>query len=179
MPVSRRTFSKKFAAALATLTIPASELLAVARQSDSGISHTAEAIHLERIIQAPPARVYAALTDARRFDAVARLSDAMKSMKLKETPSVIGRAAGGAVALFGGYVTGWQVELVPDARIVQVWRSAGWKAGDYSLVKFTLVAQAAATRLVLDQTGFPDGDAEHLVEGWKGNYFAPLAKYLG
>ena len=103
----------------------------------------------------------------------------MKGMKLKETPSVIGVAPGGAIGLFGGYITGWQVELVQNVRIVQVWRSAGWKPGEYSLVKFTFVEQAGGTNLVLDHTVFPTGDAEHLVAGWKGNYFTPLAKYLG
>ena len=81
--------------------------------------------------------------------------------------------------MFGGYVTGRQVELVQDTRIVQVWRAGSWKPGEYSLVKFELTAQGANTKLTLDHTGFPKGEAQHLADGWKGNYFEPLAKLLG
>jgi hypothetical protein len=41
-----------------------------------------------------------------------------------------------------------------------------------------LVEQGSGTKLVFDQTGFPTGDGEHLVEGWKTNYWAPLSKFL-
>jgi hypothetical protein len=40
------------------------------------------------------------------------------------------------------------------------------------------MAQASGTRLTLDHTGFPKGQAQHLAEGWQPNYFEPLAKYL-
>jgi activator of HSP90 ATPase len=143
-----------------------------------GISHTTDSIHQESVINAAPSRVYAALTDARQFDGVAALGEAMKTMSLEDNPSVISGEAGGAFALFGGYVTGRQVELVPDTRIVQVWRSAGWKAGEFSLVTWRLTAEGAGTRLTMDHTGFPAGAAEHLAEGCKQNYFEPLAKYF-
>ena len=64
----------------------------------------------------------AALTDAKQFDGVAKLSAAMKAMSGSSTPSAISAVAGGTFALFGGYITGRQIELVPNARIVQVWR---------------------------------------------------------
>jgi hypothetical protein len=38
--------------------------------------------------------------------------------------------------------------------------------------------QGSDTKLVFDHTGFPKGDAEHLVEGWKTNYWQPLTKFL-
>jgi uncharacterized protein YndB with AHSA1/START domain len=178
MPISRRVFATHAAASLAALGVSPARLLAAVRQPDSGISHTADAIHLETVIKATPARVYGALTEARQFDGVFKLSAAAKTMPANASPSVISKEAGGAIALFGGYVTGRQIELVPNARIVQVWRSGGWKAGDYSLVRFVLTAEDAGTRLALDHTGFPQDQTQHLVDGWKGNYFEPLAKYL-
>jgi activator of HSP90 ATPase len=178
MPISRRAFATRAAASLAALGVSPALLSAAEPQSDAGISHTADSIHQERVFKAAPARVYAALTDAREFDGVAKLSDAMKSMGLKGTPSVLGKTTGGAIALFGGYITGLQIELVPNARIVQVWRSASWKAGEYSIVKFGISAQGTGARLTLDHTGFPAGEAQHLADGWKGNYLDPLSKYL-
>lgn len=179
MQLTRRSFAKSVAALLASLGVPPGLLLAAEPQSGLGISHTADSIRQEGFFKASPARLYAALTVARQFDGIVKLSDAMKTMPLKHTPSVIGTQAGSAFALFGGYITGRQIELVPNTRIVQVWRAGSWKAGDYSLVKFEFSGGRSTTNLVLTHTGFPAGEAQHLAEGWKGNYFEPLAKFLG
>jgi activator of HSP90 ATPase len=90
----------------------------------------------------------------------------------------ISREAGGAISLFGGYVTGRQIELVPNERIVQVWRAGSWDPGSYSLAKFVFTEQGAGAKLVFDHTGFPLGLAEHLAEGWRINYWEPLEKFL-
>jgi uncharacterized protein YndB with AHSA1/START domain len=144
------------------------------------VSHAAESVHQEPVFKASRKRVYEALTDAKQFDKVAQLSAAMKSgMALGAKPTEIGRQAGEAFALFGGYVTGRHLELVPNERIVQAWRAGGWDPGDYSIAKFQLVEQGAGTKIVFDHAGFPKGKAEHLAEGWKMNYWEPLEKLLG
>jgi activator of HSP90 ATPase len=142
------------------------------------ISHSAEAIHMEVTFNASPARVYGALTDARQFNKVVQLSAAMKSMAIGSKPAEISGEPGGSFSVFGGYVTGRQIELIPAQRIVQVWRSGSWPAGAYSLARFELSAQGSGTKLVFDHTGFPQGQADHLLAGWKGNYWEPLTQYL-
>ena len=143
------------------------------------ISRTAEAIHQEPVFTASPKRVYEALTDASQFDKVVQLSGAMKSGMISgETHTKIGGEAGGAFSLFAGVIAGRQIELVPNVRIVQAWRAADWKPGAYSIVKFELAEEGAGTRIVFDHTGFPAGEAEHLAQGWKVNYWEPLAKVL-
>jgi activator of HSP90 ATPase len=142
------------------------------------ISHTAEAIHQEPVIKASRKRVYEALTDAKQFDKVIQLSGVMQSMHLGDKPAEISREAGGAFALFGGYITGRHVELVPDERIVQAWRTGAWPVGIYSIARFELVEQDGGTKIVFDHTGFPKGDAEHLATGWKAHYWEPLGKLL-
>ena len=144
------------------------------------ISHAAESIHQEPVFKASRKRVYEALTDAKQFDKVVQLSAAMKSgMAPGAKPTEIGREAGGAFELFGGYVTGRHLELVPNERIVQAWRAGSWDPGDYSIAKFQLVEQGAGTKIVFDHAGFPRGKAGHLAEGWKMNYWEPLEKFLG
>lgn len=147
--------------------------------AEEGISHTAESIHQEPVFKASRKRVYEALTDARQFDKVVKLSAAMQSgMSLGKNPTELSGEAGGAFSLFGGYVTGRQIELVPGERIVQVWRAGSWDPGAYSIARFALTGQGSATKLVFDHTGFPEGLGPHLAEGWKANYWEPLAKYL-
>jgi activator of HSP90 ATPase len=176
--IDRRAFAKALAASAAGISIPSGLLHPAASQARSGISHTADAIHQDAVLKATPARVYAVLTEAKLFDGVVKLSAAMKSMGLKEAPSTLSKEPGSAFALFGGYVTGRQIELVPNARIVQAWRAGSWKAGDYSIVTWTLAPADQGTKLSLDHGGFPAGEAVHLADGWKGNYFEPLVKYL-
>jgi len=87
--------------------------------AENEISHTAEAIHQEPVIKASRKRVYEALTDAKQFDKVIQLSGVMQSMHLGDKPAEISREVGGAFSLFGGYITGRHIELVPNERIVQ------------------------------------------------------------
>jgi uncharacterized protein YndB with AHSA1/START domain len=147
--------------------------------AEDGISHTAESIHQEPIFKASRKRVYEALTDAKQFDKVVRLSAAMQSgMSPGAKATELSGQVGGAFALFGGYVTGRQIELVPNERIVQAWRAGGWNPGIYSIAKFELAEQGSGTKIVFDHTGFPEGRAQHLAEGWRTNYWEPLEKYL-
>jgi uncharacterized protein YndB with AHSA1/START domain len=140
---------------------------------------TAESIHQEPVFKASRKRVYEALTDAKQFDKVTRLSGAMQAgMPSGAKATEIGGEVGGAFTLFGGYVTGRHIELVPNERIVQAWRAGSWNPGAYSIVKFELTEQGSGTKIVFDHGGFPEGLAQHLAAGWKGNYWEPLEKYL-
>src|SRR5260370_14972160 len=125
------------------------------------------ALHHEVDFKAAPARIYEALLDSKQFSA------------FSGAPAEINREAGGAFSLFGGQILGRNVELVPNQRIVQAWRSAGWDQAVYSIAKFELKAQGPETHLIFDQRGFPQGNKEHLEEGWKEHYWERLQKYLG
>lgn len=146
--------------------------------AEEEISRTAESIHQEAVFKASRKRVYLALTDTKQFDKVIELSGAMQSMHLGDKPTEISGEVGGAFTLFGGYITGRHVELVPNQRIVQAWRTGGWDPGVYSIAKFELVEQGSGTKIVFDHTGFPKGAAETLASGWKAHYWEPLAKFL-
>ncbi len=128
---------------------------------------TGTTIHQEVDFNAPPARIYEILLDAKQFSAFS-----------KDTAE-IRPEAGGAFRLFGGRIEGRNVELVPNQRIVQAWRPASWPAGVYSIVRLELVAHGSGTRINLDHAGFPEENWEHLNEGWPFNYWEPLRSYLG
>ena len=99
-------------------------------------------------------------------------------MHVADKPAEISREVGGPFSLFGGYITGRHVELVPNERIVQAWRAGAWPAGIYSIARFDLVEQGSGTRIVFDHTGFPEGAAESLASGWKAHYWEPMQKLL-
>jgi activator of HSP90 ATPase len=172
---TRRQAVLGFAGALAGLAIRSTRAWAA---PEDGISHTAESIHQEPVFTASPKRVYEALTDAKQFTRVIQLSGALEQMHLPDQPAVISKDVGGAFALFGGYITGRHIELVPNVRVVQAWRRGNWPAGIYSIAKFELVEQGSGCKIAFDHTGFPMGDAQGLASGWKAHYWEPLAKVL-
>jgi uncharacterized protein YndB with AHSA1/START domain len=173
---TRRQLMAGFGIALGGVALESAGAWAAAEEE---ISRTAEAVHQEPVFKASRKRVYEALTEAKQFNAVVQLSAAVKTGMAPGTkPVEISREVGGTFSLFGGYVTGRQIELVPSERIVQVWRAGGWDPGEYSIAKFQLVEAGAGTKIVFDHTGFPKGRAEHLAEGWKINYWEPLEKFL-
>jgi activator of HSP90 ATPase len=142
-----------------------------------GITRSAASIHQEVVFAAARKRVYEALTDANLFEKVVELSGVRKGSASK-VPATISLAEGGAFALFDGYITGRQVELVPNELIVQAWRSASWGAGLYSIARFQIVDSGSGSKIIFDQGGFPNDQAAHLAAGWQANYWTPLGKLL-
>ena len=127
------------------------------------------AIHQEVTFDADRGRVYKALTHAGEFSEFT----GAEAASLDPVP-------GAPISLFGGHITGCNVELVPDRRLVQAWRAASWDDGRYSIVSFQLDDDgSAATKLVCDHVGFPDAAHDELAGGWEKMYWAPLKRYLG
>jgi len=180
--VSRRDFSAGVSAIVAGAgAATTARADAPPDSAGGGITRAHAASHQEVVFAAEATRVYQMLTVAALFDRVVRLSGAMNSMmksKLGAEPTRIDARPGGAFALFGGYITGYNLELIPETRLVQAWHSGSWPAGAFSIARFSLSGNGAHTTIVFDHTGFPDGEAEHLAKGWHLNYWEPIAKAL-
>jgi activator of HSP90 ATPase len=138
-----------------------------AETPSTGADRARTFLHQEVDFKASPQRIYEVLLDSKQFSAFSGM------------PAEISREAGGAFSMFGGLIVGRNIELVSNQRIVQAWRPASWDPGVYSVARFELVKNGSETKLVLDHTGFPEGDFGHLNEGWKMRYWQPLEKYLG
>jgi uncharacterized protein YndB with AHSA1/START domain len=144
-----------------------------------GLSHTAEAIRQEVTLDASPQRVYQALTSTKDFDAITRLSDGAVLLNAAGAkPTSISTEIGGPFTLFGGYVTGRQLEMLPGERLVQAWRAGSFTPGAFSIAAFHLTAEGGKTKLSFEHGGFPDGNGVSLSRGWHSHYWEPLAKYL-
>lgn len=157
----------------------ASNRAAIGQEPADQVLRNAESIHQEPRFAASRQRVYDALTDEHQFDKVIRLcAEVQSGGSFGPKPTQIDARPGGAFVLFGGIISGRQIELVPNELIVEAWRVANWGRGVYSIVKFELTEDGPGTRIVFDHTGFPRGDAETLASGWKAHYWDPLRKYL-
>ncbi|MGG4169001.1 SRPBCC family protein [Rossellomorea vietnamensis] len=125
-------------------------------------------IHEELTFKATADQMYKTLTDSSQF-----------SEMTGGAPTDIQAEEGGSFSLFGGMITGRNIELVPGKRVVQAWRAVNWDEGVYSLVNFEWKQQENGTQLVFDHVGFPEGQGEHLTAGWHENYWKNLKKFFG
>jgi activator of HSP90 ATPase len=130
-------------------------------------------IHQEIVFKASAKRIYDTLLDSKAF-----------SEFTGGAAAEINREAGGAFSCFGGIITGRNIELLSNQRIVQAWRVRNWPEGVYSIVKFELQARGSETLLVMDHVGFPEElrahlNGEHPDGGWHRQYWEPLKKHLG
>ena len=129
-------------------------------------NHSLTSLHQEVDLKASPQRIYEVLLDSKQFAACTGM------------PAKIDSKAGGPFSMFGGLIVGRNVELIPAQRIVQAWRPTHWDPGVYSLVKFELKPKGPETTIVLDHTGFPEGDFDSLSAGWKSHYWDPLRTFV-
>jgi activator of HSP90 ATPase len=116
--------------------------------------------------KAPPHEVYEALMNSRQH------------AKLTQAPARISRKVGGAFSAYGDYITGTNLELVPDQKIVQAWHASEWPAGHMSRVTFRLAPVPGGTRLTFTHSGVPDKFVADIRQGWIDNYWVPLKAML-
>lgn len=171
--LTRREFSANLASLLGVGLI-GSTGVRILQGGGQEVTKTSEAIHQEIVFNATRKRLYDALADATEFTKVTTFSSVKNA-----PPAQIAREIGGAFSLFGGHIVGRHIELVPNQRIVQAWRAVDWAPGVYSIARFELADRAGKTAILFDHTGFPNGQGEHLAQGWYANYWEPLKKYLG
>jgi uncharacterized protein YndB with AHSA1/START domain len=120
------------------------------------------------LLPAPPKAVYDALMTAKGH---AGFSGA---------PARISPKVGTAFTLWGGYIHGKNLELVPGKKIVQSWRPSEetWPQDYYSTVSYTLSPAKGGTRVTFVHSGVLPDHVGHLSSGWKKSYWDPLTTYL-
>ena len=119
------------------------------------------------VLPARPAAVYAALTEAGQHS------------RFTGEPAKIEARAGGAFTCYGSYISGITLEVEPNKRLVQAWRSRDWPKGHYSIVTFALSARAGGkTELRFSQIGVPADDYAEKNKGWRTHYWEPLQRFL-
>ncbi len=115
------------------------------------------------IIDASPEDVYNALT----IEATIQLwSGEQATMPLEP---------GAEFSLWGGSITGKNLEFVPGKKIVQEWYFG--EQEEPSIVTIILHPHKTGTSAELRHTNIPDEDYQNIVDGWEENYFGSLIDF--
>ena len=106
------------------------------------------------------------------------LMDSKKHAAFTGSAAEISREVGGEYMAYDGYITGKNIELEPDKKIVQSWRAVDWDEGYFSRVTFEFTSVPEGTRLDFVHTDVPDGTEDEFTQGWIDNYWEPMEKYF-
>jgi activator of HSP90 ATPase len=118
------------------------------------------------LFQASPAEVYALLMDSRKHAA------------FTGAKARIGREIGETFSAYDGYAEGFNLDLVPNRRIVQSWRGSDWPEGHYSKTTYSLTRVKGGTKLLFTQTRVPDDQVEPIKAGWTEHYWDKMKAWL-
>lgn len=125
-----------------------------------------EVIKQTVIFKASPHEVYEALMDEDRHSS------------FTNSEAQISRAVGGEYSAYDGYISGKNLELVPDQKIVQTWRTVDWPEGYFSEVTFLFTLVPEGTQLDFTHADLLAGTAAEFTQGWIDNYWEPLKTFL-
>lgn len=116
---------------------------------------------------ASPKEVYEAWLD----------SDAHSAMT-GGSPTIMSNEEGQPFAAHNAYLWGKNLELVPNKKIVQTWRTTGFKSTDEdSKIEVSLEEVKEGTLLTLKHTNVPEQEI-HVEQGWVSHYFEPMTSYF-
>ena len=126
-----------------------------------------EAIEVSAEFAVSPARLYQTWLDGSQHGA---MTGAVASVEAW---------VGGQHTAWDGYIWGRNLELEPNRRIVQTWRTTEFPFGSGdSRLEILLEPTALGTRMRLRHTQIPDGQGEMYRDGWEESYFRPMRAYF-
>lgn len=87
---------------------------------------------------------------------------------------------GGKFTAWDGYISGTTLDLTPNQRIVQAWRTTEFPddAPD-SRVEILLEEVESGTKLTFIHSNMPEGQTESYRQGWHDFYYQPMKAYFG
>jgi len=85
---------------------------------------------------------------------------------------------GAAFTAWDDYIAGQNLELIPNHRIVQAWRTHEFAESDPdSRIEIQFDAQEGGTKVTLRHSGLPE-DGMKYKQGWVEAYFEPMKAYF-
>jgi len=94
------------------------------------------------------------------------------------SPTIMSNEEGKPFAAHNANLWGKNLELVPNKKIVQTWRTIGFKSTDEdSQIEVLLEEVKEGTLLTLNHSNIPEQEI-HVEQGWVSHYFEPMTTYF-
>lgn len=125
-----------------------------------------ESLDLKTIINVAPPIIYNAWLDS-------HLHSGMTGGEAK-----INTKVGSTFTAWNGYITGTNIELIPNQKIIQNWRTSEFNPNDESSILTIVLKEIEnGTELTLIHKNIPEGQTQYK-NGWVENYFDPMKNYF-
>ncbi len=104
--------------------------------------------------------------------------DSTGHSKMTGSPAIVSGSVGGRFNAWDGYILGKNLELEPNSRIVQSWRTTDFNETDEdSVLDILLKAQENGTLVTIRHSHLPKDGMQYL-QGWIDYYFTPMKEYF-
>ena len=123
--------------------------------------------NLFEVITAKPAKIYQAWLSSEGHTA------------MTGSPANVDGNVGGKFSAWEGYIFGQTLELTPNQRIVQSWRTLEFPddAPD-SHLEVDLEEVTEGTKVILTHSNLPEDQVDSYRQGWEDFYFKPMREYF-
>ena len=126
-----------------------------------------DSFEISDVIPATPKEVYEAWLDSSAHTK-------MTGGKAQASP-----VKGAKFSAWEEYIRGTNLELEPNHRIVQAWRTSEFPEGSTdSLLEVLLEEVDGGTKVTLRHSMIPEGQGSSYRQGWAEHYFEPMKRYF-
>ena len=95
------------------------------------------------------------------------------------SPAKVDGTVNGDFTAWDGYIWGMFLELEPNHRILQAWRTAEFPSeAEDSIVEILLEEDHGKTKLTLNHSNMPEDQTDGYKSGWEDFYFKPMKKFF-
>jgi activator of HSP90 ATPase len=95
------------------------------------------------------------------------------------SPAQVDGNMGGKFSAWDGYIFGSTLDLTPNQRIVQAWRTSEFPEGaPDSHLEILLEEVVGGTKVTFIHTEMPEDQADSYRQGWDDFYFKPMKEYF-
>ena len=104
--------------------------------------------------------------------------DSSKHTAMTGGEATCSNKAANSFSAWDGYITGTNIQLIPNSTIIQSWRSTDFEDNQAdSQIKISLKDNNAGCTLILEHSNIPDGQPDYK-NGWEEHYFQPMKDYF-
>ena len=152
---------------LSKIRLPSLSIYIIIEHQSSERKLMSEQINLSALFPVSPNRIFNAWLNGKEHTV-------MTGAKATASTKV-----GGKFTAWDGYISGINLELISNKRILQSWRSTEFPNGhldSYLLVKLEEVK--VGTKVALVHSEIPEGQSASYKKGWRDFYFIPMKAYF-
>lgn len=125
-----------------------------------------ESIKLKEVFKVEPSVIFSAWLNSE------------KHTKMTGGEASCSNVVGDSFTAWDGYISGRNLELIENEKIVQSWRTTEFDESDEdSKLTILLSKTSEGTELTLIHTNIPEGQTQYR-QGWIDHYFTPMRNYF-